>query len=127
VVMPANSRLLRITRPKGRSAKSRSYASSDGFSGTRDGATPSPAPGLIEVMIVQKNGKNIATAPRMTTRCRPMDPKRRGDSVLLPRIRVVVSAIVHPPLLPADLDDRDGEHHHKQQPGEGGCFAGAPV
>src|SRR5918993_4669152 len=41
--------------------------------------------------------------------------------------RSVVSALVHPPALAADLHDGDREDHDEEHPGEGGCLAGLAV
>src|SRR5690606_8010898 len=77
-----------------------------------------PAPGVIEVTIVHRNGKNIASAPTMTTTC-----STTGPSTGPRRTRVAVSAIVHPPPLPEDLHDGHGEHDGEEQPTESGCFS----
>src|SRR5690606_27863949 len=115
----ASPRLLRMMRPKGRSEKSRQYASREGFSGTSEGVSESPAPGVSEVTIVQRNGKNIATAPAMTMTC-----STTGPSTGVPRReRRAVSAIVHPPPLPEDLHDGHAEHDREEQPAEGGRLA----
>src|SRR5690606_21906278 len=113
----ASPRLLRMMRPKGRSEKSRQYASREGFSGTSEGVSARPAPGVSEVTIVHRNGKNIARAPATTITCSTTGPSTG------PRRRVAVSAIGHPPPLPEDLHDGHAEHDREEQPAEGGRLA----
>src|SRR5690606_32655387 len=91
------------------------------------GVTLRPAPGVIEVMIVHRNGKNMRSAPTITTTWRTTTPVIRSGVIREPLSRTAVSAIVAPPLLAADLDDRDSEHDDEEHPGQGARLARPPV